>query len=91
MGEVHRSSISWRKAGPLNHNDFHGEVRNFIQAGTVVQEAARPDPPWELCFNPYMWTDRTEKLELLTAHHRCGRGEIGDAAPMRFGSCSNDH
>ncbi|WP_030155451.1 NB-ARC domain-containing protein [Glycomyces sp. NRRL B-16210] len=49
----------------MNHNDFHGEVRNFIQAGTVVQQAPRPEPPWELCFKPYEWTDRSDKLEQL--------------------------
>jgi len=54
------------ETGPLNHNDFHGEVRNVIQADTIVHEAPKPEPPWELCFKPYTWTDRTDKLELIT-------------------------
>lgn len=52
----------------MNHNDFHAEVRTFIQADTIVQEAPRPIPPWELCFKPHDWTDRADKLELLAAY-----------------------
>lgn len=52
----------------MNHNDFHGEVRNFVQADLVVHEAAKPIPPWELCFKPYDWTDRADKIDLLAAY-----------------------
>lgn len=49
----------------MNHNNFHAEVRTFVQADTIVQEAERPVRPWELSGRPRSWTDRHDKLDQL--------------------------